>query len=87
MTRTQKIRINALGLLAKRPENFGYPQDTLVAEVRLQTGDEQMPEKMEVRAVLDELVDEGCITRSINPIIGSTYYEITPKGRQFAPEI
>lgn len=87
MTRTQKIRMMALGLLAKRPADIGYPQHTLVAEVRMYTGEDPMPERMEVRAALDELVEEGCVALSVNPILGVTYYTLTEKGRRFAPEI
>ena len=85
MTRSQQIRALALGLLAKRPDGFGYPQDTLVAEVILLSGDTQVPEKMEVRAALDELVEECCVSRRVHPILGSVYYELTTQGRSFAP--
>lgn len=87
MTRTQKIRMMALGLLAKRPADIGYPQHTLVAEVRMYTGEDPMPERMEVRAALEELEEEGCIARSVNPILGSVFYTLTDKGRANAPEI
>ena len=86
MTRTQKIRALTLGLLAKRPVDFGYPQDTLVGEVILSAGDEQEPEPMEVRTEIDRLVEECCITRSVNAILGSVYYTLTDKGRACAPK-
>lgn len=85
MTRKQRIRLAILGLCAKRPKGYGYQEDALKAEVILYVDDPHAVLPVEVCNNIEELVDEGFLTQSVNPVLGSSVYEITAAGRKFAP--
>lgn len=86
MTRKQRIRIAILGLCARRPAGYGYPEDALKAEVIMFVDDPHEVLPVEVCNNIEELVDEGYLYRQTNPVLGSNIYEITAEGKKYAPK-